>query len=167
MTYIPNLNGFADYNDALTTVTPIVLTANTWTDITNDGLGSFTNLNSLPFGVTQLMDTTTGYIDPTELYISDTILIRNDYTITPKVNNSLLKIRYELGTGAGLYHLETTVGRLDSGSGVGYRKALKPDLIYMGDSNTKDNYIKIQVNLENDGTLVNAGSVIQLIKGGL
>ena len=54
MTYIPNLNGFADYNDALTTVTPIVLTANTWTDITNDGLGSFTNLNSLPFGVTQL-----------------------------------------------------------------------------------------------------------------
>ena len=78
-----------------------------------------------------------------------------------------MKIRYELGTGAGLYHLETTVGRLDSGSGVGYRKALKPDLIYMGDSNTKDNYIKIQVNLENDGTLVNAGSVIQVIKGGV
>ena len=167
MTYIPNLNGFADYNDAVTTVTPIILTANTWTDIPNDGLGSFTNLNSLPFGVNQLMDTTTGYIDPTELYISDTILIRNDYTITPKVNNSLLKIRYELGTGSGLYYLETIVGRLDSGSGVGYRKALKPDLIYMGDSNTKDNYIKIQVNLENDGILVNAGSVIQLIKGGL
>ena len=47
MTYIPNLNGFADYNDAVTTVTPIILTANTWTDIPNDGLGSFTNLNSL------------------------------------------------------------------------------------------------------------------------
>jgi len=160
-------NGFADYNDSSTSITPVTLLANTWTDIPNNGLGSFTNLSSLPFGVNELMDTTTGYIDPTQLIIGDTILIRNDYTITPKVNNSLLKIRYELGTGAGLYYLETIVGRLDSGSGVGYRKALKPDLIYMGDSNTKDNYIKIQVNLENDGTLVNAGSVVQVIKGGL
>ncbi len=160
-------NGFADYNDSSTSTTPVTLLANTWTDIPNDGLGSFTNLKSLPFGVNQLMDTSTGYIDPTQLFIGDTIFIRNDYTITPSVNNSLLKFRYELGTGAGIYQLETIKGRLDSGSGVGYRLALKPDLIYMGDSNTKDNYIKIQVNLENDGTLENAGTVIQVIKGGI
>jgi hypothetical protein len=160
-------NGFADYNDTSTTTTPLVLSAGVWTTIPNDGLGAFTNLTNIPFGITQLMDVTTGYIDPTQLYIGDTILIRNDYTITPSVNNSLLKIRYELGTGAGLYQLETTVGRLDSGSGIGYRLALKPDLIYMGDSNTKDNYIKIQVNLENNGTLINAGSAIQVVKGGL
>jgi hypothetical protein len=160
-------NGFADYNDSSTSTTPVTLLANTWTDIPNDGLGAFTNLKSLPFGINQLMDNSTGYIDPTQLFIGDTIFVRNDYTITPSVNNSLLKFRYELGTGAGIYQLETIKGRLDSGSGVGYRLALKPDLIYMGDSNTKDNYIKIQVNLENDGTLVNAGTVIQVVKGGV
>ena len=165
MSYIPNLNGFADYNDTTTSTTPIVLPANTWTDITNDGAGAFTNLDSLPFGVTTLMDTSTGYIDPRELTIGDSIIIRNDYQILPSVNNSLLKFRYELGTGAGLYQLETIIGRLDSGSGTPYRLALKPDFIYMGDSNTNDNFIKIQVNLENAGTLVNAGSVIQVIKG--
>jgi hypothetical protein len=165
MSYTPNFNGFADYNDTATSSTPIVIPANTWTTITNDGLGAFTNLDSLPFDVTSLMDTSTGFIDPTELDIGDSIVIRNDYTITPSVNNSLLKFRYELGTGGGLYQLETIVSRLDSGSGVGYRLALKPDFIYIGDSNTNDNYIKIQVNLENAGTLVNAGTVIQVVKG--
>jgi len=160
-------NGFADYNDSYTSTTPVTLLANTWTDIPNDGLGAFTNLKNLPFGINQLMDNSTGYIDPKQLFIGDTIFIRNDYTITPSVNNSLLKFRYELGTGAGIYQLETIKGRLDSGSGIGYRLALKPDLIYMGDSNTKDNYIKIQVNLENDGTLENAGTVIQVVKGGV
>ncbi|NRA81853.1 MAG: hypothetical protein HRU18_26955 [Pseudoalteromonas sp.] len=165
LTGFDNYQGFADYNDSATSSTPIALLSNNWTTITNDGLGAFSNLNSLPFGVTTLMDTSTGYIDPRQLNIGDSILIRNDFTVTPKVNNSLLKLRYELGTGLGLYQLETIVGRLDSGSGVGYRFALKPDFIYMGDSNTRDNYIKIQVSLENDGTLVNAGSVIQVIKG--
>ena len=34
----------------------------------------------------------------------------------------------------------------------------------MGDLNTRDNPIKIQVKLSTNGTLLNAGSVIQLIK---
>lgn len=165
MTYLPNYNGFADYNDTATSTTPITLTAGVWIDITNDGLGSFTNTSSIPNDLTTLMDNTTGYIDPRELEIGDSLVIRNDYTITPSINNSLLKFRYELGTGGNLYQLETIVGRLDSGSGVPYRLALKPDFIYMGDSNTKDNFIKLQVNLENNGTLINSGSVIQVVKG--
>ena len=165
MSYTPNFNGFADYNDTATSGTPIIVPANTWTTITNDGLGAFTNLDSLPFGVTSLMDTSTGYIDPTELEIGDSLVIRNDYTITPSINNSLLEFRYELGTGGGLYQLESIIKRLDSGSGIGYRLALKPDFIYMGDLNTRDNFIKIQVKLTNAATLVNAGTVIQVIKG--
>jgi hypothetical protein len=60
--------------------------------------------------------------------------------------------------------LETVVGRLDDGSGKAYRYALKPDLIYMGDENTRDNPISMQVRLSTDGSLSNAGSVIQVIK---
>ena len=154
-------NGFIDYNDATGTIS---LTADTWTDIPNDGAGAFSNSLYKPTGVTELLDTTTGYIDVSELDLGDTILIRNDYSVNPNTNNSLLEFRYELGTGLGTYTLEKIVGRLDSGSGQNYRFSLEPDLIYMGDTNTRDNDIKLQVKLSTDGTLTNAGSVIQVIK---
>lgn len=154
-------NGFIDYNN---TIGATALTANTWTDIPNDGAGAFTNKNFPATGVTELMDVATGYIDCTELSLGDTILIRNDFKVNPSTNNALLELRYELGNGGGLYTLETILGRLDSGSGQDYRFSLKPDLIYMGDTNTRDNPIKIQVRCSSNATLTNAGSVIQVIK---
>lgn len=153
--------GFIDYND---TTGSVSLTANTWTDIPNNGLGAFTNKTYKPDDVTELLDVSTGYIDTSELDLGDTILIRNDYKINPTTNNALLEFRYELGTGASVYTLEKIVGRLDAGSGIDYRFNLNTDLIYMGDLNTKDNAIKLQVKLSTNGSLLNAGSVIQLIK---
>lgn len=157
-------SGFIDYNDASTATTPIVLVADTWIELPNDGLGSFTNKNFLPQGVTELMLTPSGYIDASDLDLGDAMFVRNDYTVNPNTNNSLLKFRYSLGTGGAAYTLEKTVGRLDAGSGVDYRRSLVTDLIYMGDSNTKDNIIKLEINLSTTGTLINSGSVIQVIK---
>lgn len=157
-------NGFADYNDTATTATPIALSNGVWTTITNDGLGTATNLNYLPSGVTSLMDTTTGKLDFSELSLGDTVLIRNDYTIDQDQNNSLLEFRYTLGTGAGAYTLEKKVARLDSGTSQLYRFSLKADLIYMGDENTRDNPVTMQVRLDASGTLVNSGSAISVIK---
>ena len=159
-----DIGGFADYNDTSSSATPVTLDDNVWTDIPNNGLGSFTNKTYAPDGVTEFMDDSTGYIDTSELELGDTILIRNDYKINPNTNNALLEFRYELGGGGGIYNLEKIVGRLDAGSGVDYRFNLNTDLIYMGDLNTKDNPIKLQVRLSTNGSLLNAGSVIQLIK---
>ncbi len=156
--------GFVDYNDSATSTTPITLTADTWTELTNDGLGAFTNKASAPSGITELMDTSTGYIDPTELSIGDTMLIRNDYAITQTTNNNLLQFRYSLGTGGGVYTLEKLIGRLDAGSGVSYRQSLVTDLIYMGDENTRGNPIKLEVKLSGAGSVVNAGTVIQVVR---
>ena len=128
-------NGFIDYNDTSTTASPVTLSADTWTALPNDGLGAFTNKAYAPSGVTELMDISTGKIDPTELPLGSTILIRNDFTVT-----------------------------LDSGSGIGYRRSLVPDMIYMGDTNTRDYHIGLEVRLSAGGTLVNAGSAIQVIK---
>jgi len=156
--------GFIDYNDTSTSTTPISLVSDTWTTIPNDGLGAFTNKAYKPNGdVVELMDNSTGAIDPTGLKLGDTILIRNDFTVTPSTNNASLQFRYQLGAGAGSYTLEKRLGRLDEGSGSPYRFSLSPDLIYMGDTNTRDNPISLQVKLSTGGTLVNAGSVIQLI----
>ena len=156
--------GFIDYNDTSTTGTPLVLSSDVWTTIPNNGLGSFSNDTYKPAGVTELMNVASGAIDPTELTLGNTILIRNDYVVTPGTNNTLLEFRYTLGTGGGAYTLEKIIGRLDSGSGNPYRFSLVPDLIYMGDLNTINNPIAIQVKLSANGTLVNAGTVIQVIK---
>ncbi len=154
-------NGFIDYND---TTGAVSLTANVWTTIPNNGAGSFSNNTYKPEGVTQLMNVSTGAIDTSELNLGDAILIRNDFQINPNTNNALLEFRYQLGAGVNAYTLESTLGRLDNGSGKNYRFSLKPDLIYMGDTNTKDNPITIQVKLSTNATLTNGGSVIQLIK---
>jgi len=153
--------GFIDYND---TTGSINLVADTWTTIPNNGAGVFTNKAFAPEGVTEFMDVATGAIDTTELVLGDTIIIRNDYIINPNTNNALLEFRYALGGGGNEYVLETIKGRLDNGSGIDYRFNLGTDLVYMGDENTRANPIFLQVRLSTNGTLLNAGSVIQLIK---
>lgn len=153
--------GFIDYND---TTGDVALLADTWTTIPNDGAGPFSNSGFKPQGITELMDVSNGAIDTTELTLGDTIIIRNDYTVNPNTNNALLEFRYGLGGGGNEYTLTTNIGRLDDGSGKDYRFSLTPDLIYMGDENTRLNPIILQVKLSTNGTLRNAGSVIQLIK---
>lgn len=153
-------NGIADYNDTSTAASPVVLAADTWTTLPNNGAGAFTNLTYLPDGITSLMDTNTGAFDFSQLKLGDNCFIRNDFSVTPQTNNALLSLRYSLGTGANTYTLETIIGRLDSGSGIPYRFALTPHMIYMGDLNTKDNPITLQVKLSSAGTAVNAGSSI-------
>ncbi len=155
-----NNASFIDYNHA---GDPISLDADTWTDIPNDGAGAFSNNTYAPINVDELIDVTTGYINVSDLSLGDSILIRNDYSVNPNTNNSLLEFRYVLGNGGGEYTLEKTVGRLDSGSGKNYRFSLEPDLIYMGDDNTRLNPIKLQAKLSTSGILTNAGSVIQTV----
>ncbi|NQZ52385.1 MAG: hypothetical protein HRT95_20100 [Moritella sp.] len=156
--------GFIDYNDTATSITPITLPADTWTTITNDGLGVFSNDTYRPDGVTELYDVSTDQVDFSELALGDTVFIRNDFVVTPNSNNTLLQFRYKLGVGGFDYTLEKSLGRLDSGSGIPYRFALNVDKIYMGDLNTRDNPGVIQVKLSATGELVNAGSVLTVIK---
>ena len=152
--------GFIDYNDASGRFT---ISANTWTDLPNDGAGAYTNKAYAPDGVTELMDSSTGYIDPTQTTLGDVLLVRNDFTVNPNTNNALLEFRYSLGGGAGAYTLPTIIGRLDSGSGTDYRFTLRADKIYMGDDNTRLNPVKLQVRLSANATVTNAGTVITLI----
>ena len=158
-----DIGGFADYNDTSTAASPVTLVDNTWTDIPNNGQGAFSNIK-LPTGVNSLLDPSTGAIVVNELPIGSSIIIRMDYTVTPTTNNAALDFRYTLGAGADAYVLETTVNRLDEGSGKAYRQALVTHYIYVGDNNTKDNPIQPQVKLSGGGTLVNAGMVIEVRK---
>lgn len=153
--------GWMDYNHAGGAQ---ALLADTWETLENDGAGGFTNKLYGPSGVSELIDVSTGKIDPTELSLGDVILIRNDFTVTPQTNNTSLDFRYSLGTGGSAYTLETQLGRLDRGAGIPYRFSLRIDTIYMGDTNTRDNHIGLEINCSGAATVVNAGSVIEVLK---
>ena len=154
--------GFVDYNDVSTTGSPITLAPNAWTRLTNDGQGAFTSTRYAPDGVLPLMDHTTGAITPFRLPLGSDIKVRTDFTVTPDSNNASLKFRYSLGTGLGSYTLEKSLGRLDEGAGIPYRQSLNVDYIYMGDENTRDNPIYLEVLLSSSGVVTNAGVAIEL-----
>lgn len=155
--------GIADYNDTSTASSPVSLVADTWTTLPNDGLGTYSK-ETLPEGVTTLLDSSTGAIDISELTVDSTILIRPDFTVTPDSNNAKLDFRLLLGAGEEQYTLPTSLGRLDSGAGIPYRQSLFEFGAYAGDSNTIDNPIYLQVKLGSSGTLVNAGMYIEVYK---
>lgn len=165
MSYHKN-GGFIDYNDTSTAASPVTLSADTWTDIPNNGLGTFTNKATPPQGVAELLDTSTGYLDFSSLKLGDSVLIRNDFNVTPDTNNASLEFRYVLGSGAGEYALTKSLGRLDRGSGIAYNTSLGVDYIYMGDENTRGNPGKLQVKLSTTGELVNNGLVILVVRWG-
>tara|TARA_R110000751_G_scaffold73542_5_gene148737 strand:+ start:532 stop:1956 length:1425 start_codon:yes stop_codon:yes gene_type:complete len=145
--------GWMDYNDATGSFS---IAADTWTDMPNDGAGSFTNKAYKPAAVTDVIDESTGYLDFSDLPLGSEISLRNDITVTPNTNNALFELRYVLGTGAGEYALNFLSERLDSGSGVAYQRVITFP-IYMGDTNTKNNAGKLQARLSTPGTIQNAG----------
>ena len=155
--------GVVDYNDTSTSA-GVALPANTWTDMPNDGAGANTRLNFLPNGITSLLDTSTGYLDLTEPKNGDSIIIRNNFKVIPNNNKADLSFRYLLGGGGAVYPLETFVARLDSGAGKPYTYTLSTHLVYMGDDNTRLNPVKLQLNLSKNGTFINSGIAIQILR---
>ena len=150
--------GCIDYNDTSGSTS---LVADTWTDIPNNGLGAFTNKTYKPEKINEILDTSTGYLDFSELPLGSEIVVRNDFTVTPSTNNCLLEARYLLGDGAGEYPLQFWSERLDSGSGVPYQRVTSFP-IYMGDLNTQQNPGKMQIRLSTAGSVVNAGVYVSI-----
>ena len=148
--HLLRLVGFIDYNDS---TGDIDLTPDTWIDVPNNGAGAFTNKTYKPTTINDVLDDSTGYLDFSELTLGSQLLIRNDFTVTPNTNNSLLEVRYLLGQGAGEYALKFWSERLDSGSGIGYQRVISFP-IYLGDTNTQGGVGKLQVKLSTNGSLI-------------
>ena len=86
--------GFAFYEDAATSVTPINLTQDTWTDLTNDKAGSGSLTTYKPTYITgDLWDSATNTIDLSEVPVGKVILIRNDYDVTAGAANTRMDSR--------------------------------------------------------------------------
>ena len=152
--------GFIDYND---TGGPISVQADTWTTITNNGAGAFTNKGYTVAGVPEVMDSV-GRLDFQHLGLGDGLLVRTDMTVTPSVNGMAMEIRWNLGT-TSPYSLSTSLGSLVDGAGVATQVVFL-SYIYAGDANTADGLGELQFRSAEDCTVSNAGSAIQILKRG-
>ena len=157
--YILSTTGFIDYND---TTGPVSLTADTWTDVHNNGAGAFSNNTYKPTSINEVLDTSTGYLDFSELTLGSQLIIRHDFEINPNTNNALFQVRYLLGQGANEYPLLFWSERLDNGSGIEYQR-VPLFTIYMGDNNTQGGVGKLQVKLSTEGSITNAGVYINIL----
>jgi hypothetical protein len=84
--------GFANYEDVATITTPIVLSANTWTNITNDKQGEHTTEVYKPAYVTgSLWNSATSKIDLSEVAVGKVVLIKVDFEIVQTSNNTILQ----------------------------------------------------------------------------
>ena len=86
--------GWADYADATTSVTPISLTQNVWTDLTNDKAGADTiTIYKPPFVTGDLWNSTSNSVDFSEIGVGKVLMVRNDFDVTAGASNTRLDAR--------------------------------------------------------------------------
>lgn len=150
------LHGIYDYNDVATVSTPINVPATeTFVDITNDALGSFTNKDYPLPGVADLWDAVNQRFDFSDLSLGDKVDIRLDIEVTTTVPNQDIDVVLVMADGeAGEYEIPFV--------NSSYKTAKANDLnsfngVYMGDSNTRDNYAKFKIKSDDVATVVVRG----------
>jgi hypothetical protein len=141
------LGGFAYYEDAATTGTPINLTAATWTDLTNDKAGSGTLTTYKPSYVTgDLWDSATNTIDLDEIPVGSVVLVRNDYDITTGSANTRMDSRlYFPDTSKSIEFSHDTIAA--SGTEVRYSRTTQ----FFVTAAIKTTGVKIQVKVDKSG----------------
>ena len=151
-------SGWIDYNNSSSSIN---LLANTWTDLPNDGAGTFSTRSPLPLAgdITELINSNTGALVFSDFKIGDSVYLRHDFLVNPDTNNATLELRYFIGQTGQEYPLNISVPRLDRGSGMDYQET-GLFYIYMGDDNTRIGGARLQVRLSTSGTLSNNGIVI-------
>jgi len=141
--------GFAFYEDQLTETTPVVITSETWTDLTNDSLGSGTLTTYKPGYVTgNLWNSANNSVLVNEVPNGKIILIRTDFEYTagssnqhidariyfPDIQKELHFLHGDLGSVHGAHHFVNTMQ-------------------FYKDSNIETSGAKIQFRSSGNGTL--------------
>jgi hypothetical protein len=148
--------GIYDYNDLATASSPIALTvANTQYELTNDGLGPFTNLNYTLADLANVWNVSTdrfSFNGGSALKLGDTVDIRFDVEFTTGTTNTDINLILELGIGGTPYQL-TIVADKDHSSAGSYQE-VHMFSVYMGDANTLNNPGRVLASASKTGTTV-------------
>lgn len=155
-------NGWFDYNDLATSITPLVVLAEQFTKIPNDTLGPFTNLAFKPEGITSLWNPVTSQFEWNYLEFGDMVDIRVDLEVTTESPNQTVELELVLGIGSGgeysipfANETEKNAGALDLNRFNG---------IYMGDPTTKNYPSEFRIKSDSNLTVKTRGFYIRVIK---
>lgn len=154
--------GFADINDTATQTTPISYVGGSgWINLTNDGLGSFSQ-NQLPEGVTSLFSA--NQFDFTELSLYDTLDIRLDLSIVTSDPNQVVECRLTLAYGTpGAYSIPFVANQYKT---AGSHSINRYNGIYMGNADTLNNPGVFQIQSDGDVDItVNGWYVRAIVRG--
>lgn len=159
--------GWYDYNDTATTTTPIALSvANTYYDLTNNGLGVNTNKSYGLDGITDIWNSGTNRFVFTGLDIGDTLDIRVDTTYTTTSVNTAVDMILELAVGdAGVFNIPLV-------SSLNFKTASTNRVIgrasfYIGNEISRSLPARLRMKADNTGSsvIVN-GWYVRIIKKG-
>ena len=157
--------GFFDYNDLGTTATPIAVTGGAgFTDLTNDGLGAFTNKLFPPVGVSDVWNSGAGLFDFTDLSLGDMIDIRLDVDVITSSTNTEFAIALMLGVNGSPYNVNWF--NATNFKTAATNKVVTFNGVYMGDLNTLNNGAKFVIAADKNCTVVVNGWYCKIISRG-
>ena len=139
--------GWAFYEDSATSETPINLTANVWTDLTNDKAGSGTITTYKPSFVTgDLWNSANNSVVLTEVGAGKVIILRNDFDITAGASNTRLDARlYFPDTGKSIEFMHDNIA--NNNDLVRYSRTTQ----FFTNTDILTNGCKIQVRVDKSG----------------
>ena len=147
----PYTCGIEDYND---TGSSQALTSGSYVDLTNDGLGAFTNTaNKLP-GYSSIWDTVNNQFDwsGAGLALGDTIDIRFDLSITSSTSNDGFSLALDMAHGSvDEYPLIVDQRNIDTAS---TQRVVRFISLYMGNAATLNNPAKVSMYADTSGDSV-------------
>jgi hypothetical protein len=145
--------GIYDYNDSTTSGTPINLIADTWTLLTNDGAGVFTNKTYALNGVTDVFSTSTNSFDFSDLELGDSVDIRIDLEGTTTAINQDFDVDLVLAFGTGDEYRIPFITE-QSYKAVGAHPLIRFSSIYIGNAATLNNSARFEIRSNDTATVV-------------
>ena len=153
--------GWEDYNNALSSQ---ALTSGVWTNLLNDGAGTFTNTAYKLQGSTGVWDTTANEFDWAAggASVGDFIELRLDIAVTVNTNNDDFELRMDMAVGgASPFTLPIDQRNIDI---AGSQSVIRYVSFYIGSTDVLNNpgTLSIKANTAGDSVLVN-GWLVRIV----
>lgn len=157
----PGNEGFFDYNDATTAITPVTLLAGVETPLTNDGAGAFSNRKYKPEDVSDIWDVSSNSFDFSELSLGDELMMRMDVSLTTAAVNTDLSLGLQLGVGGSPYDLVFLQEKPFKVASA-HPNEIVTAHVYIGDENTLNNPAKVMATVDKDATIIVNGWYVRI-----
>ena len=160
------VSGVYNYSDAETAGTPIAISADTWTLLTNDGAGADTVTTYGIATIPNIFNTVTDVFDFSSLALGDSVDVRTDLTVTTTSPNQEVELEIFAAIGSGNDYTIPLVTPIIFKT-AGEHKLIAFNGGFIGETSTRDNPANIQIKSDASASVVVNGWYIRVIRRGI